>query len=82
MDSLILKDCFKNLSSDRLKKIGVNSDFFTVIEDLNKDEFDEIKVKDNIIVVFKYKKYFGQVAYKYRDKKDVKIEIKKVEDLE
>lgn len=74
----ILTGCFGGLNNERLIKSGITSSNFSVMEDVNEDVFKNLKVGDNVEVIFGNKKYKCEVAYKYRDKKDIKINIKGV----
>lgn len=71
----MLTGCFGNMNNERLLKNGITSPMFNILEDVNLDKFNELKVGDEIKFIFNNKEYKGKVAYKYRDKKDIKIEF-------
>lgn len=74
----MITGCFDQMSNDKLVKYGITSSKFSVLENVDEDKFNKLKVGDKIQFILNNKTYLCEVAYKYRGSKDVKIIIEDI----
>lgn len=74
----MITGCFQTMNNEKLIKYGITSSKFSVIENLDEDKFNKLKVGDKISFIFNNRTYLCEVAYKYRGSRDVKIIIEDI----